>query len=435
MKFNSENSNILEQLNILNDNKDLYSPPPYWRKKLNNISSEALDFLDLHYIDYSPYIDDEPPYLLLKTGEIERAVKNEIKQLNSPTPYLSSWLPVDKLNYLSEYHGINTDDIILDHFMTNNILNRIIHDLRKENLSLVLKIERNGMFKFYDDEQEVGIDIYPDATFTLKLFGCLINLNECNFRHLKIIQLISEYWKKFQQLNSDLFVEVDLECYVKQYLEPIYLTQKNRATLALGIHDTYFNDEDDFMSFYQPLLEEWNQNFSLHSDRLSRYYNELICKHTGSEMLPEFDSFVNYDDLIRSVSSAYIKQGCLDYEALECWDWNWLETISLRLQINCEIATEDYDVFEGNDNALLMAAQTPVYTAIWSDVRFLAIYDHIMEIWGLDIDPNDFDATYHNLFGKDEIMKEVKEIFLIKAKEDQFYDRLSDMYQYVIKTI
>jgi len=435
MKFNEENSSILNNIKSLNNGEEFDLSYSIENTLLKNSSSDAIDYLDLMNIEYNSVQLDNELYLYLKTGDLNQAVHNEIKQLNSSKPYISSWLPFKKISYITDTTGVNSLDLIEDNLITENILDRLIDDLKKENLDLILKTERNGVFKFYDTDQEVGFDIYLGLAFALDLYGCKITLSNKNLKHNEIINIISHHWDIFFQKNEDTFFEVNSSCYVKQIIDSNYL-MKNVGTLNKSDH--WFKTEEELMEFYSPLLNKWNESFPLHKESLNEHYKNLLTHQLGQDVIPGKNTFINYGELIRGVSSKYLDQGCTDYEALEDWDWNWLETISLRLQINCEIATEDYDVFKDNDNALLMAAQTPIYSAIWLDVRFLAIYNHLLELWSLDdIKPEYFDQRYTDLFGENEIMDQVKEFFLMPETEleETFYKHLYEIYPYIIEAI
>jgi hypothetical protein len=436
MKFNNEHSNIINNIKSLNNGEEIDLSISTGTTLLKNSSSAAIDYLDLMNIDYNHVQCDDESYLNLKVGDLNQAVQNEIKQLNSSKPYLSSWLPFKKIAYITDLTGINSLDIIEDNLISGNIFDRLIYDLKKEQLDLTLKTERNGVFKFYDTDQEIGFDVYLGLAVVLNLYGCKVTLSNKNSKHNEIISIISHCWDTFSRKNEDLFFEVNSSCYVRQFIVSNYLMKRNFGALIKSDH--WFKTEEELMKCYSPLLKEWNESFPLHKERLDEHYKDLVAHQLDQDVIPEKNTFISYGELIRGVSSKYLDQGCTDYEALEGWDWNWLETISLRLQINCEIATEDCDVFKDNDNALLMAAQTPIYSEIWLDVRFLAIYNHLLELWSLDdVEPEDFNQRYTDLFGENEIMEQVKEFFLMPEAEleETFYKRLYEIYPYIIKAI
>ena len=436
MKFNKENSSIISNIMSFNNDEEFELSYSTETTLLKNSSSDVIDYLDLMNIDYNSVQLNNELYLNLKAGDINQAVHNEIKQLNSSKPYLSSWLPFKKIGYITDIKEIKSLDLIEGNFITENILDRLIDDLKEEKLNLILKTERHGLFKFYDTDQEVGFDIYLGLAVVLDLYGCKVTLSNKHLKHNEIINIVSHHWDVFCQKNENPFFEVNSSCHVKQFIDSNYLMKKNVETLNKSDH--WFKTEEELMEFYSPLLNKWNESFPLHKESLNEHYKNLVTHQLGQDVIPGKNTFINYGDLIRGVSSKYLDQGCTDYEALEDWDWNWLETISLRLQINCEIATEDYDVFKDNDNALLMAAQTPIYSSVWLDVRFLAIYNHLLELWSLDdIEPEDFDQRYSSLFGENEIMDQVKEFFLMPQAEleETFYKRLYEIYPYIIEAI
>jgi len=234
MKFNEENSSILNNIKSLNNGEEFDLSYSIENTLLKNSSSDAIDYLDLMNIEYNSVQLDNELYLYLKTGDLNQAVHNEIKQLNSSKPYISSWLPFKKISYITDTTGVNSLDLIEDNLITENILDRLIDDLKKENLDLILKTERNGVFKFYDTDQEVGFDIYLGLAFALDLYGCKITLSNKNLKHNEIINIISHHWDIFFQKNEDTFFEVNSSCYVKQIIDSNYL-MKNVGTLITGL--------------------------------------------------------------------------------------------------------------------------------------------------------------------------------------------------------